>query len=932
MNAEVLLRTKTAIPPARSELVRRPRLTARMNVGVKGPLTLLSAPAGFGKTQLLVQWAADCDQPIAWLTLSREDNDLLRFFRYLSSALQTVEPRLGEGLLDYVQSTERSRLGMALTLLINDISAVPKNLVLVLDEYHVLEDTFVLLSLDFLLKHLPPNLHLVIASRSELSLDLALLRAKAQVTDIGADELRLTHAEIGQFFERTMRLQLSAETIQKLEERTEGWAIGLQLAALSLRNLADPTELLRSFHGDAHYLVDFLGQEVLDRQPEDVRQFLLRCSILDVLSGPLCEAVTGMEAAPGYGSRMLDQLERANLFVMPLDEQHQWFRFHNLFADFLRHRLTATLATEIPRLHMRAASWFEQQGNLDEAFKHGLASGDLDWAADLMERNLEVLVESGEIATLTHWVKKLPHAHIHQRPWLGLGYAGGLTVAHQLDEARFWLDDVQQSVTVPDDRQSQPATTESGKQRPLWTLLGGLALVRSMLALRTGDLQQAAQDSQLAVGYLEAPNLFIRSVLAYENSMYCILLGDTVKAIEAIQETIGIARRASNLFVLIAATGQMAEMQVLQGRLSQAEVTLQRARLMAVGSDGKPLALVGIADNVFGDILRERNRLDEAKEYLERGHQLTQTEWLLNSLDALVSLARLLQSRGEWDEAQALIAEAFRLSLGTKASQWDEVFIAATAVRLALQRDDRTAAHRWWEQNRLHQLQPEAYPYHVLEYLQLTQARYYLAAGQDDGDRLHLHQALELLQSLLPQAEPFKRVTSNIEILVLRAQVEDALGEADQAVQTLLSALALGEAEDYRRIYLDEGRVMADLLTRCREAQLQSDRYYPSLQYIESLLEDCQREAGIRIPSSTVSVPAGAVRPSTQHEPAVLLSTREMEVLTLIAAGKTNQEIAEQLYLALNTVKRHAYNIYAKLDVKKRTQAVVEARRLGLIP
>lgn len=932
MDVGLLLRTKISVPPTRPGLVRRPRLTARIEVGVKGPLTLVSAPAGFGKTQLLAQWAADSEQPVAWLTLSREDNDLLRFFRYLSSALQAVESRLGEGLLDYVQSTERSRLGMALTLLINDISAVPKDLILVLDEYHVLEDTLVLLSLDFLLKHLPPNLHLVIASRSELSLDLALLRAKGQLTEIGADELRLTHAEIGQFFEKTMRLQLPLETIQKLEERTEGWAIGLQLAALSLHNSSDPTELLRSFHGDAHYLVDFLGQEVLDRQPEAVRQFLLRSSILDVLSGPLCEAVTGLEAAPGYGSRMLEQLERSNLFIMPLDEQHQWYRFHNLFADFLRHRLTAAQAAAIPHLHMRAAIWFEQQGNLDEAFKHGLATSDLDWAADLMERNVETLVEAGEISTLTHWVKNLPHDPIHRRPWLGLGYAGGLTVAHQLDEARFWLDDVQQSLPVTDARQSQPSTTDSGQHRPLWTLLGGLALVRSMLALRSGDLQQAVQDSQLAVGYLEEPNLFIRSVLAYENSMYYILLGDTIKAVEAIQETIGVARRASNLFVLIAATCQMAEMQMLQGRLSQAEMTLQKARLMAVGPDGKPLALVGIADNIFGDILRERNRLEEAKAYLERGHQLTQTEWSLNSLDALVSLARLLQSRGEWDEAQALIAEAFRMSLSTKASQWDEVFIAATAVRLALQRDDQTAARRWWEQNRLHELQPEAYPYHVLEYLQLTQARYYLIVGQAAGDRLHLHQASELLQSLLPQAEQFKRVNSKIEILVLRARVEAALGEADQSVQTLLSALALGEAEEYRRIYLDEGRVMADLLARCREAQLQSDSYYPSLRYIESLLEDCQREAGIQTPASLANVPAGAATRQTQHEPAIFLSTREMEVLTLIAAGKTNQEIAEQLYLALNTVKRHAYNIYAKLDVKKRTEAVAKARQLGLIP
>ena len=345
MNTElVLLRTKISVPPTRPEFVRRSRLTERINRGVKGALTLLAAPAGFGKTQALVEWAPQSIYPVAWLSLSDEDNDFLRFFRYLSSAFQAVEPRLSEAILELLQTAESSRLEMA-TLLINEVSTIPNDLILVLDDYHVLENSSIITAFNFLLTNLPPNLHLVIASRSEPALDLALLRARGQVTELGADDLRLTHEEIGQFLSQTMRLQLPGEAIQTLEERTEGWVTGLQLAALSLRNPSDAPELLRGFHGDARYLVDFLAHEVLDRQSEDVRQFLLRSSILDVLTGSLCEAVTGLDSVPGYGTQMLDQLEHLGLFIMPLDEQHQWFRFHNLFADFLRHMLTETHAS-----------------------------------------------------------------------------------------------------------------------------------------------------------------------------------------------------------------------------------------------------------------------------------------------------------------------------------------------------------------------------------------------------------------------------------------------------------------------------------------------------------------------------------------------------------------------------------------------------------
>ena len=458
-----------------------------------------------------------------------------------------------------------------------------------------------------------------------------------------------------------------------------------------------------------------------------------------------------------------------------------------------------------------------------------------------------------------------------------------------------------------------------------------------MLALASGDFQQAAEYSSVAVSYLKEGNPFIKSVLSLEESMVAILLGDTSGAIEALQETVGIARRANNLFVLIVTTCELAEMQAMQGRLSQALLTLEKARLMAVGSDERPLALAGLIDNEMGELLREHNRLEEAQEYLERGLQLTQSEWSVSSLEGMVSLARLLQSQGDVAEAQARIAEAFRLALSTESGQWDKIFVAAMAIRLALQRDDLAAAYQWREQSGLRDLSEEyisTYPYHVLEYLLLTRARFDLAIGKAGGDVLALRQALELLQSILPQTEQFKQITSRIEGLLLKAIIEDALGERDQAVDTLISALALGEPEGYRRIYLDEGRAIGELLPRCQVKQQESGTYFPSIQYIESLLDSFRQEIGSSsfelVPSTVEPLPAISAS-KTQYGYSIFLSARELEVLSLIAEGKSNQEIAEQLYLALNTVKRHASNIYDKLDVKKRTEAVAKARQLGLI-
>lgn len=920
-----LLRTKISVPILPSGFVHRPVLVNRLNQGLKGPLILLSAPVGFGKTHLLADWVSSAPLSVAWLTLDSEDNDWLRFFRYLISALQQIDPRLGEEALDLLQPTRSHQTESVLSLLLNQFTGLPTEIALILDEYHLIEAPDVNQALAFFLKHLPRNFHLVIASRTEPLLELALLRARGQILELRTEDLRFTRDEIALFLYQTMGLDLPTETVNALEERTEGWIAALQMAAISLRNQVDPNRILTHFQGDTHYLVDFLAEEVLNRQPEDVQQFLLQSSILDVLSGPLCEAVVELDAPAGYGTKMLDRLERANLFISALDEQREWYRFHHLFVDFLRHTQAELQPSQTPRLHQQAAGWFEQHGSIDQAFKHALASGDNEWAADLFERNAEALVKAGEPSTLTGWIRKLPDEAIHRRPGLALHYAWGLISVFELDLARFWIEDAQRTL----DELERHQDGELRLLVPVETLYGGVGVCRSLLALVTGDLQQGAKWLQRALEFVPKDNPYVASFLSLEDGLYSILLGDTSKAIETLREEARIARNANNLLVMVVARCQLAEMYAMQGHLSQALATLQKAHLMAREPDGTPLALSGIVDNTYGEILRERNLLLEAKEYLERGCRLTQAWWLISTLDGMLSLSRVLQSSGDVMGAQSMIDEASRLALSAESSQWDDLIVSAFAVRLALQRQDLAAASRWWARGGLldpaNTISRERYPYSILEFLRLTQARFHLAVGREAGDAQQIRQTLEPLESLLPDVEQYKRVTSQMEILVLKALTEYALNETDLAVRIFSAALALGEPENYRRIYLDEGQPAADLLERCRSLSAQSGGHLPSTAYIDGLLDDWRRESG----NSTRDAPA--VTTLVDGFP-VSLSAREMQVLVLIAKGRSNQEIAEELYLALNTVKRHVYNVFAKLEVKKRAHAVIKARSLGLIP
>jgi LuxR family maltose regulon positive regulatory protein len=638
---------------------------------------------------------------------------------------------------------------------------------------------------------------------------------------------------------------------------------------------------------------------------------------------------------------MLNRLEYAQLFITALDEKHEWFRYHPLFADFLRQVEAEVNPGEIPELHKRAALWLEQNHHLNEAFRHALASRDMEWAADLIERNMQAMINMGEMSALACWIGRLPEEITHRRPYLILTYSWALIATHQLDLARYWLDDLVRMLDRSEKQtdaapilDEQEAIEGFGKD-DLQYFLGSLAVCRSILAIMSGDMEQAVEFSRQATSYISEENVYLRSLLALDDSLYFISSGDTQKAIESLRATLRIARQANNLLTMIIAASSLADVQALQGQLSKAWETLQKAQYLAIGPEGKPHPLAGLVDTGLGEILLEHNLLAEARDYLEEGCQVIQSIWYLGSLDGMVSLARLRQAMGDISESQAILAEAERMALSTDSSQWDDAFVAATAIRLALQRNDLAAAEQWWHKGGFPDLNTpislEYYPYHIFEYLLLTQARFLLVKSQETGSAGDLNQAAELLGTLLLEAERFRRVTSQIEILVLQAMAQSALGD-EEATKTLLLALALGEPEGYRRVYLDEGWRLSDLLRQCRSVQQESGSHLPSLVFIDSLLEAIQQGEGAR-PANEQPIEQSTGKTIAYLEDGlpIALSAREMEVLGLIAEGKSNQEISAELYLALNTVKRHAYNIYVKLEAKKRTHAVSKARQLGLI-
>jgi LuxR family maltose regulon positive regulatory protein len=892
-----ILATKLYIPPPRPKIVLRPRLIERLNEGLHrtSGVTLISAPAGFGKTTLVSEWVAGCERPAAWLSLDEGDNDPTRFLTYLVAALQTLalSPRrgsevegiaanIGAGVLGALQSPQPPPAELLLTTLLNEITTVPDNFVLVLDDYHAIDSKPVDQALTFLLKHLPPQMHLVIATREDPNLPLARLRALGQLTELRAADLRFTPDEAGTFLNQVMGLGLSAEEVTSLETRTEGWIAGLQLAALSMRGREDVHGFIRAFTGDNRYIMDYLVEEVLQRQSERVRSFLLQTSILDWLSGPLCDAVTGQEE----GNVLLEALERGNLFVSPLDDKRHWFRYHQLFADVLHTHLMEEQPDRVPTLHRRASEWYEHNGLEIEAFQHAAAANDVERAERLMEGEGMPLQFRGAMAPVLHWLESLPTEVLDARPSLRVTYASALTfvgkpvsnIEEILQAAEAALQDAE-----PDDKTRD--------------LVGHVAAIRAMLAVPQNQVETIIAQSRRALEYLDPDNLPVRTTTTWTLGYAYQLQGDRAAARRAYTEAISISQASGNIMVTLAATTCLGQVQEAENQLYLAAESYRRV-LQLVGVPPWPAACeayLGLAR-----ICHQWNDLDSA---LQHGQQSLQLARQIENVDTPaacgVLLARLKLAQGDVAGAAALLAMAEQfVRKHNFVHRMPEV--AAAQVLTLLHQGNLAAAAHLAQTNEL----------------PLSQARVHLAQGDPAT-------ALAVLGPLCQQVGAKGWQDEQLKVIILEAIAYHALNEEIKAVQLLGDALTLAEPGGFIRIFVDEGLPMAHLLSEASAHGMMPDYIGKLLAAIEDATKDrSARRTTEPLPSSSV------LRPSSLVEP---LSQRELEVLQLIAQGLSNREICERLFLALNTVKGHNRKIFGKLQVQRRTEAVARARELGLL-
>ncbi len=905
---DVLLATKFHIPPA--GFVPRPRLLARLAQGVGRGLTLVCTPAGFGKTTLLGDWARRSRRPVAWLSLDTGDNDPARFWRYVAEALGRVRPGMCAQVAALLGGPQWPSLEAVATSVINDLMSVPDEgqITLVLDDYHLIEALAVHDSLTFLLERLPPGLRLVLASRADPPLPLARLRARGQLAELRADELRFTLDETAAFLRETTGLDLPAASVAALQERTEGWAAGVQLAALSLRGHADPAGFVAAFSGSHRFVLDYLTQEVLARQPEPLVGFLLETSVLERLCGPLCDAVCGRTDS----QQLLEAIERANLFLVPLDEVRGWYRYHHLFADLLRARLQLEQPDRVPELHHAAAAWHEQHGFADDAVSHALAAGEVAWAARLVERHVEALLRRSEGATLGRWLAALPAEAVRARARLCLAQAVAAGISGRLEAVEPLLADAERAFTVSGDEPHEPSVGRA--LSVLANVPASIAFLRAELARLRGDATGAVACARQALRHLGEEDWMLRSMIGWDLGAADWLHGRLGQAERTLTGVVAERRAAGEDYLAMRVGYDLGHVQRAQGRLSTA-LASYRQWLELAGEAGRQLPSMGMAHVGLAEVLYERDELTAARQHATKGVTLCrQLAFTLPLATGLGMLARILHAQGDPTGAREAISQAEQVE---PSPQVVALFnpVPGWRARLLLARGEVAEAARWADQRGLSPNDEPSYP-RESEYLVL--ARLLLATRQPD-------RALELLAWLHAQAAAQERTGSVIEVRALQALAHAAGGERAAALTVLAEALALAAPEGYVRVFVDEGAPMARLVGRLAATQRAGQVALPvavAPDYLDRLAWAFQPHT---------------VAPLTGHEPAAVaglvepLSDRELQVLGLLAAGKSNQQIADELMVVLDTVKKHVGHILDKLGAANRTQAVARARALGLL-
>ena len=887
-----LLETKLYAPAHRSGLVTRPRLSERLQRGLGCKLMLVSAPAGFGKTTLLAEWmdspvGSGSEHATAWLSLDQNDNDPATFWTYVVAALRTAVPGIGANTLALLQEAQPAPVRLLLTTLINELDT-STDLFLVLDDYHVIDSREVQEGIGFLLDHLPPRFHLVIVGRADPALPLASLRARGELVEVRAADLRFTTDEAGAYLNDAMGLELQPEDVAALEGRTEGWIAALQLAALSMEGREDASGFIAGFAGDDRYVVDYLVEEVLRRQPDDVHDFLMRTSILDRMNGSLCDALTGQ----GAGRAMLEDLDKRNLFLVPLDDRRQWYRYHHLFADVLQARLLDEQPGRVAELHRLASDWHEANGDRTAAIRHAMAGADFARAADLVELELPVLRRERREATLRAWLEMLPSDVLRVRPVLCMGLGGARMSTGTFEGVEALLLDAQRWLDEPTATGMVVVDHDEFRRLP-----ADVAFHRAGLALMQGDVDNTVVHARQALDVALDDDDLSRGAASALLGLAAWRHGDLETAQTSYAESLARFEQIGHIADVLGCSITAADLQLTRGHLRDAMATFEHALRLAARQEGAVLR--GTADMLVGRsaLLYELDDLAGARQELTRSLELGEHNGLpQNAYRIRVVMAELAAAEGDLDAAVELLDEADRVYVGDFSPEVRPV--PALRARMWLAQGRLADARGWVAQRGLSPTDELSY---LREFEHLTLARVLMAEESLDP-------ALDLLERLAHAAEEGQRSGTLIEIRVVQALAYQMRGDHEPALTTLEAALTLAEPEGYVRTFLDEGPPMAALLKAAADQGI-------APRYASRLL------AAFPTAPRPSAVP-GLVEP---------LSDREQDVLRLLGTDLSGPEIARELVVSLNTVRSHTKSIYTKLGVNTRRTAVRRAHELGLL-
>jgi LuxR family maltose regulon positive regulatory protein len=901
-----LLYTKLHAPPVSEKQVVRLHLLERLDVSLHQRLTLVCAPAGYGKTTLLSQWVNRRAEPVGWVSLDCDDNDLARFLHYFLTALQRIEPTVGAQIPDMMQVIQPLHGAAVLMPFINDVAAAEKEFLVILDDYQEVEERSIHRALDYLIEHMPENLHLILATRADPPIALPRLRARGYLTELRLSDLRFSAQEVEEFLNIVKGFNLTLDDVTALENKTEGWIASLQMAALSLQGRcqdpASQSEFVREFTGSHRFILDYLVEEVLKHQSPELQEFLLKTSILKRLCGSLCNAVTERTD----GQNVLEHLEATNLFIIPLDDERRWYRYHHLFSDLLHKHLLRTFPEHVTDLHRRARSWHEKQGLMDEAIHHALASQDFESAAALIEESVEATFMRSQVMNFLNWMEMLPNELVRSHPNLRFFRAWALLMSGQSPEV---IEHHLQDVLVAQDEAENTGS-----------MAGRISILRAYILAFQADIQHAAALCRQAVGHLPENDLFLHSVAAWILSLERLQNDDLQSGILALDEVARLSQDMGNTLISVGVLCDQAKLHKRQGHLQQAKGVLARALQLATGPQGQRLPVASKALIELGDIQREWNRLEEAEADLAESIELSRQWSEMAAFYAYLPLVRIHMAQGDMQAASQAIETACRIARESEATQLDDLVAGLQQAIFFIRQGDIAAAMRWAQRRGLVpgvSVKPcsvldESQDYvstHLRKYEQIVLARLFILQGQAD-------EALDLLEAVLKQCRELGRIDLTIEVQILRAQAFQISGHSTQAVEALSQALSLAEPGGYVRIFLDEGQPVIRLIRQAASRGI-APAYTAKLLAASGPPEAMEKIAEY-----------GSSHAQTLIEP---LSKRELDVLRLLAAGISNREIADELVVAASTVHSHCKSIYSKLDVHSRSSAALRARELGLI-